>query len=556
MNDLPPTWAAPGPGSWSLLADHYPRPVTASLEGFCALWSATSTEWMQRSGLPVVAARMVAVNGLPYVSIDTGGGSRTPPAWLMRLLVHVVPSLRRSERTLRRAIAQRPWVAAVERWYATDRPIALSRMKALSAQAPDGLGDDALALHLRACVDEVDRSARQHLALHEHDAAPPGLFAAQAERWGIPVGEAIGLLAGSSPASAAAGDELARLRAAVAGRRAVDLDALRRLGPEVADALDAYLATHGDRVIDGYDIDSLTLREAPSVLLALATAPAPPVRHDGHAVARLRERVPAPEREGFDRMLRDARLAYGVRDDNGGILVAWPTGLLRRAMLAAGRRLSAAGRLTDPALAIEAYPAEVIDALTAGASIDEAALRARAARRASVRASDAPRTLGPPPSPAPKGLGGALGLAMRAFEVFDMMAEPPGGGTPDGHAVSGPAASAPAGRALGIGATPYTGTARILDGGGRGFDGFQPGDVVVAPMTSPSYNVVLVLAGALVTEEGGLMSHAAIMARELGLPAVLGVAGATTWLRDGDPVVVDPVAGTVRPAGDHIGTGA
>jgi pyruvate,water dikinase len=74
---------------------------------------------------------------------------------------------------------------------------------------------------------------------------------------------------------------------------------------------------------------------------------------------------------------------------------------------------------------------------------------------------------------------------------------------------------------------------------------FEPGDALVAPMTSPSYNLLLSLAGALITEEGGEFSHAAIMTRELGLPAVLGVSSATGRIQNGATVTVDPVNGLV-----------
>jgi rifampicin phosphotransferase len=98
----------------------------------------------------------------------------------------------------------------------------------------------------------------------------------------------------------------------------------------------------------------------------------------------------------------------------------------------------------------------------------------------------------------------------------------------------------------GIGTTVQRGRARLVLGAGRAVDELQMGEVLVAPMTSPSYNLLLSLAGALVTEEGDALSHAAIMARELGIPAVVGAAGATTEIHDGDLVEVDPQAGAVR----------
>ena len=65
-------------------------------------------------------------------------------------------------------------------------------------------------------------------------------------------------------------------------------------------------------------------------------------------------------------------------------------------------------------------------------------------------------------------------------------------------------------------------------------------------MTTPAYNAVLPLAGAVVVEEGGPLCHAAVIARELDIPAVVGAASAVSLIADGDIVEVDPAAGVVR----------
>ena len=78
------------------------------------------------------------------------------------------------------------------------------------------------------------------------------------------------------------------------------------------------------------------------------------------------------------------------------------------------------------------------------------------------------------------------------------------------------------------------------------FDRLAPGDVLVVSMTTTAYNVVLAVCGALVVEEAGPLSHAGVMARELGLPAVLGASGAVTAIPDGALVEVDPARGSVR----------
>jgi len=115
--------------------------------------------------------------------------------------------------------------------------------------------------------------------------------------------------------------------------------------------------------------------------------------------------------------------------------------------------------------------------------------------------------------------------------------------------VSPPAApDGDAGQLLrGFAASPgsYTGRARVLHSPSDGAT-IEPGEVLVAPATSPGWAPLLLAAGALVTEIGGTLSHGAIIAREYGLPAVLNVAGATRHIRTGQLVRVDGSRGAVR----------
>jgi pyruvate, water dikinase len=73
----------------------------------------------------------------------------------------------------------------------------------------------------------------------------------------------------------------------------------------------------------------------------------------------------------------------------------------------------------------------------------------------------------------------------------------------------------------------------------------QDGEILVTRITAPSWGPVFGRVGAVVTDVGGIMSHAAIICREYGLPAVTGTGGATTTIRTGDRIVVDGNSGTV-----------
>lgn len=76
------------------------------------------------------------------------------------------------------------------------------------------------------------------------------------------------------------------------------------------------------------------------------------------------------------------------------------------------------------------------------------------------------------------------------------------------------------------------------------FTRFVPGEVLVCRATSPAWTPLLAQAAAVVTETGGILAHAAIVARELRIPAITDVVGATD-LPDGAPVTVEGRAGTI-----------
>jgi pyruvate,water dikinase len=97
---------------------------------------------------------------------------------------------------------------------------------------------------------------------------------------------------------------------------------------------------------------------------------------------------------------------------------------------------------------------------------------------------------------------------------------------------------------LGVGSRRATGVVRVLQRPSEG-SRLLDGEVLVAPMTSPDWVPALRRAAALVTDAGGSTCHAAIVSRELGLPAVVGTRQATTVLRDGDVVTVDAASGRV-----------
>ncbi|HEX7442896.1 MAG TPA: PEP/pyruvate-binding domain-containing protein, partial [Acidimicrobiales bacterium] len=105
----------------------------------------------------------------------------------------------------------------------------------------------------------------------------------------------------------------------------------------------------------------------------------------------------------------------------------------------------------------------------------------------------------------------------------------------------------------GLPASPgrVSGLVRVLRTPGEG-KRLKAGEILVAPMTNPDWVPTIRRAAALVTDGGGMTCHAAIVSRELGVPAIVGARAATTVLRDGEPVTVDAAHGIVLAGLDQV----
>ncbi|TAH48676.1 MAG: hypothetical protein EYC68_20430 [Chloroflexota bacterium] len=102
------------------------------------------------------------------------------------------------------------------------------------------------------------------------------------------------------------------------------------------------------------------------------------------------------------------------------------------------------------------------------------------------------------------------------------------------------------GQLRGIAGSPgvVTGIVRVVRGPAE-FEKLQRGEILVAPLTNPVWTPLFAIAGGIITQVGGILSHGAIVAREYGIPAVMAVADATLILRDGQRVTVDGNRGVV-----------
>jgi pyruvate,water dikinase len=171
---------------------------------------------------------------------------------------------------------------------------------------------------------------------------------------------------------------------------------------------------------------------------------------------------------------------------------------------------------------------------TGGPSADE--LAKRAAYRATYTAKDAPPVLGPP-APPPLDLTALPAPVARLMRATDLAL---------GHLFESSQAQHEEKVVYGLAASKgvYEGPARRVSGPSE-FGRIVKGDVLITESTTEAFNILLPLLGGLVTDNGGLLSHAAIVAREYGIPGVVGTREGTERIAAGVRVRVDGDAGEV-----------
>jgi hypothetical protein len=462
----------PGPGTWTIDAVHFPRPVTrywaemhpdALRRGF--------SEFTRHYGMLIDTLELAYPEGFAYSSIVPAPESEIPARF------------QRAEEVFERKL----WREQLREWDATFKPAAIRKHLELQAVDPDALSDAELADYLTRCRDHHVEMIYQHMRFTAAPSVPTGDFLAHVGDWtGLPASELLGLLRGAAPVSAGASGELERLRAAVAqdpaARRLLESDedpgrvlaALRASDGAVGAAASAYLDLVGYRLLDGFDISGRYALELPEALLrairvSVAGAGPAAAEVDGR-IAAVRAKVPEQHRAHFDELLGEARLTYRVRDERGVFSDIWASGIMRRAALAAGRRLAGRGRLHDPEHFVDASFEEMRSLVAEGDGPSADELERRHATRASLTAKDAPPVLGDPPSPPPdpSGLPPAAGRVMRAMGiVIDEMY----GSSQAQHEQQ---------LVRGLAASPgvYEGTARRVAGPAE-FDRIERGDVLV-----------------------------------------------------------------------------
>jgi phosphohistidine swiveling domain-containing protein len=532
----------PGPGSWTIDAVHFPRPATLYWqEMHPEPFARGFSEFTRFYGMLIGTLDYRYVNGFVYSSMRPAPENEIPERFA------------RAEEVFEKKL----WREQLEAWDTKFKPESIKAHQSIQAVDPDTLSDDELVAHLRRCRDHHIAMIYQHMRHTGAAMLPVGDLMVHVGQWAdVPGAELLGMLRGASPVSAGASTELQQLVAALhadaAARELLESDrdpaevlyALRTFDSDAGRALSAYLDLVGYRLLDGFDISGRYALEMPDALLRSIRAALAP-REAGQdestdRIATVRDRIPEEHRAEFDELLEEAMITYRLRDERGVYSDIWASGLMRRAVMAGGRRVAEAGRIRDAEHFVDAGFEEMCAMLTGpdGPSADELAQRYE--YRTTHSAKDAPPVLGDPPHPPPD----PSGLPPGPQRV--MMAT----GTALGALFGSSEAEHEEALLRGIGASGgvYQGVARRVSGPDE-FDRIVKGDVLLTESTTEAFNILLPLLGAIVTDSGGLLSHSAIVAREYGIPGVVGTREATQRIEDGAIVRVDGDAGEVSLVG-------
>jgi rifampicin phosphotransferase len=555
-------------GFWEREASHFPEPIAPMSRMMLRSFTRGLTEAFAWAGMPMDGVEFRDIGGWTYMRVVPLGGKEPPrvPAPLApaanALAARLHPLLRRRVARLEEVEQSDAEAQLVDRWWNEDRGRFIARFRALRDMVLPTLSDAEIQDHFdevaRLCAD----GSMLHHLLHLADVGFPirlALFCQQHLGW--PVQEVLAMLAGLSETSTEPARALAELAAQAAERPAVRelleqpaTDALAHMeeaDPAFAGSFHDYLREFGCRALR-YDAAEPSLAECPEVALGLLRdqlvrgydAEARAAAHRDHrdaVVARARAELadgPSGLRDRFEWLLERAERAYPVREDNEFYLVSAPLALLRYAALEIGRRLVERGQLDRPEQVFFLEVDEVAAPLR-GDDVRELVER-REGEAAWVRTNPGPASYGDePPEPVLAGFSPIVQERLKSITTaVDLVFEP---------ARSGREQDVVDGGLEGIAASPgtYTGRVRVILDESE-FTKIRAGDVLVCPITSPVWSVLFASVGALVTDTGGVLSHAAIIAREYRIPGVVATGNATQLLADGQLVTVDGSAGVVR----------
>jgi pyruvate,water dikinase len=317
---------------------------------------------------------------------------------------------------------------------------------------------------------------------------------------------------------------------------------------------DEWLAAFGNRISAAHlDVMHPTWKEDPTPVLEtitsyftrmdagwhLHTAREEVIRQRDAAIAAVEGSLSGGDLSRFHRLLPVAQQVYAFQEDHGFYIDAGSTAVLHDTLMACGRRLHRLGLLEAAQDVFFLTYGELVEILADLARDERIAIYHHGALMPSLVAErrtdweaaasvDAPLTVGRVPA--------TMGdpIALKVFGIVDEVLHPKG----EQHVVDH--------------LEGFAGAAGVVEGPARvilsyeEFPTLQSGEILVCPATNTVWTPLFLKIAGVVTDTGGMLTHAAIAAREYGIPAVVGTWNATNSIRNGDLIRVDGGAGVVE----------
>lgn len=438
--------------------------------------------------------------------------------------------------------SSRGWVGALSKWpVVRERAVAANR--AWQGVDPVFLDDRNLAMLL----ERLAAHHREMIGLHRQMTTPVllslAVFVDTVRSWVDIAPERLvtalsGAVAGSrsaSPQCVAAAEAAGHL---LDDRPPIDILASLDGVPEAQE----FIRDLVWRTSNGFDLFAPWVGEQPGWLVdrlrsaRAAASDQRPANTPLAAIGAIRSAVPAEHRDLFDALAREALLGYEIRDERGLVSDAWSLGLLRRAVREAGTRLAVRGKLSRWEQLAYLEPRELTPALLDADFDHQRLIDADHDFRLHDDPPPVTQSSGDGPEPTAGDLPpAALRLERMAGLILDLVLGRPEQMSPSEQ-----------GTLRGVAASPgaVAGVARVLRGA-EDLHLLEPGDILVVPTTTEAFTSCVHLVAAIVTDHGGIASHAAIVAREAGIPAVVGTSTATATVQTGSKITVDGSAGLV-----------
>lgn len=544
-----PAFRAPGPGEWKII-DHIARPGTRCFTEY--YYSSMENGWNEEASEIGLLNRVLIreVNGFMYYQMK---------------VVESEPEFFEMCEKNEKYWEQKRYFDSLERWDELVKPNAINQLTAMQKIKLADLSESELIFYINYCFSLTKQMVKNHHLFTYSSFIPIGDFIFQVCKWTKKEpADILNVLVRKTPNQIYMAfdypqitqllDSLKKNTTALyllskAEREPEDasevLSRLMNLDQRIRRGLEFLLDHFGYRIVNGYDIATETFIERPDLLLksvkSLLRDNISGVENNSRNARRIgaiRDLVPDARKPLFDKMLQDTLQMERLRDERGFYSDLWAIGILRHIFLEAGRRLVKKGVIATPEFVLDASTEELISLLVGKVSVSVEDLEQRARYRSSFSVADAPAVLGESLADAPylSNLPSSIARTMTGLMTAVELAVDPKHHQPLKKE-----------RLIGLPASHgvVDGIARVITSDTQIKD-IKRGEILVVHQSTAAFNIIFPVIGGVIAEYGGVLSHPAILAREYGIPCIVGCSGAMKHIRTGMHIHLDGSKGEAK----------